>query len=130
MQEEVCYVETKNLDGETNLKTKNILSPLATFIHSGSVYKLHAQVDAQKPDDQIYAFKGKITIFDNKDFIKEKFSLPINIDNILLRGCYLRNTEYVTGIVVNVGHSTKMMMNSAKSRNKQSRNEKMLNQFI
>ena len=49
---------------------------------------------------------------------------------MLLRGCYLRNTEEVTGIVINVGHSTKMMMNSANSRNKQSRNEKMLNQFI
>lgn len=49
---------------------------------------------------------------------------------MLLRGCYLRNTEEVAGIVINVGHSTKMMMNSANSRNKQSRNEKMLNQFI
>jgi phospholipid-transporting ATPase len=49
---------------------------------------------------------------------------------MLLRGCYLRNTEEVTGIVINVGHSTKMMMNFANSRNKQSRNEKMLNQFI
>ena len=49
---------------------------------------------------------------------------------MLLRGCYLRNTEEVTGIVINVGHNTKMMMNSANSRNKQSRNEKMLNQFI
>lgn len=49
---------------------------------------------------------------------------------MLLRGCYLRNTEEVAGIVINVGHSTKMMMNSANSRNKHSRNEKMLNQFI
>lgn len=44
-------METKNLDGETNLKTKSVITPLTTFLHSESVFNLYAQVEAQKPDD-------------------------------------------------------------------------------
>ena len=39
--------------------------------------------------------------------------LSLSIDNLLLRGCSLRNTEYVYGMVVYQGHDTKIMRNSA-----------------
>jgi phospholipid-transporting ATPase len=49
---------------------------------------------------------------------------------MLLRGSCLKNTEYIYGIVIYVGHDTKMMRNASTSRVKISRNEKMLNRQI
>lgn len=41
-------------------------------------------------------------------------AVPVNINNALLRGCTLRNTEYVLGLVVNTGYDTKVMMGLRK----------------
>lgn len=45
---------------------------------------------------------------------------PILHTNVLLRGCVLRNTEWVVGLVVNTGHDTKIMMSSRSTRSKTS----------
>ncbi len=37
-------------------------------------------------------------------------------NNFILRGCSLRNTKYVYGVVSYTGHSTKIMLNSVNSR--------------
>lgn len=44
-------------------------------------------------------------------------------DQILLRGSSLRNTEWVIGVCVFTGHETKIMMNSSKAIDKQSKLE-------
>ena len=48
----------------------------------------------------------------------------------MLRGCSLRNTEWVYGIAVYTGHDTKIMINSAKSRPKFSKIELKTNQYM
>jgi phospholipid-transporting ATPase len=48
---------------------------------------------------------------------------PIQHQNLLLRGCALRNTEWIIGVVVNTGHDTKIMMSSASTRSKTSKLE-------
>jgi phospholipid-transporting ATPase len=40
--------------------------------------------------------------------------ISYSIKNLLLRGCYLRNTEYCVGLVVYVGPESKIMMNAKK----------------
>jgi len=44
----------------------------------------------------------------------------IQPSNILLRGCVLRNTDWVIGLVVNTGHDTKIMMSSTETLTKTS----------
>ena len=44
--------------------------------------------------------------------------IPLNAENLLLRGCMLRNTEFVYGIVIFTGHSTKIMQNSSSGKYK------------
>ena len=54
----------------------------------------------------------------------------LNINQVLLKGSNLKNTEWVLGVVVYTGKDTKLMMNSQKSRTKQSNVEKRLNWII
>lgn len=59
-----------------------------------------------------------------------KRKVSLNVENLLLRGSSLKNTEWVLGLVVYSGHQTKIMMNSANSRFKMSTIEKGTNKQI
>jgi phospholipid-transporting ATPase len=56
--------------------------------------------------------------------------VPINPDQILLRGSQLRNTNWIHGIVLYTGHETKLMKNSTRPPFKQSRIEIMMNSQV
>lgn len=62
--------------------------------------------------------------------IKEGNKLSLGSDNLILKGCILRNTEYVYGLAVYTGHDTKVMMNSAKPKFKLSELEKATSMAI
>lgn len=49
--------------------------------------------------------------------------MPLNPDQILLRGSQLRNTEWIIGITVFTGHETKIMKNASSGRQKKSKIE-------
>ena len=52
-KDNICYVETKNLDGETNLKHK--AAPLETVELAESLYK-NITIESELPSDKIYSF--------------------------------------------------------------------------
>jgi magnesium-transporting ATPase (P-type) len=56
--------------------------------------------------------------------------VPLTFDQILLKGCQLRNTGHCYGIAVYTGHQSKIMMNSLKQRTKKSKMEIMTNYYI
>lgn len=56
--------------------------------------------------------------------------ISLNADNLLLRGCSLRNTDYIYGITVFQGHDTKIMRNSAQAKYKFSQLELHTNTSI
>ena len=58
----------------------------------------------------------------------EKVSL--NNDNILLRGCTLRATEWVYGLVIFTGKDTKLMRNSGAKRHKVTSVDVFLNRAV
>lgn len=49
---------------------------------------------------------------------------------MLLRGCFVRNTEYVCGIVVYTGMNTKIMMNLKKPLYKVSNIMRLMNKML
>jgi magnesium-transporting ATPase (P-type) len=57
-------------------------------------------------------------------------TIPLNIDNLIMRGSSLKNTEFIYGIVVFTGHDTKVMKNQEKAWYKFSHLEKQMNTFI
>lgn len=102
------FVETKNLDGETNLKSKSVhrkINELYKDFVDNSWSKLNGQVVCEQPNNAIYKFEGFLTV--------DKTDYPQDADNFLLRGCTLRNTGYIIGLVVFTGADTKIMKNTA-----------------
>ncbi len=116
-QNGVCYVETKSLDGETNLKLKSALSSTYPQITTASikdfVSSLDGVIEMEHPNNLIETFSG---ICDLDVYGRES----IQPKHVLLRGCVLRNTEFVIGLVVNTGHDTKIMMSSSGTPSKTS----------
>ncbi len=115
----LCYVETKNLDGETNLKLK--IAPKTTQAFCDSDRHLirslfGGQVECEAPNQFLYKFDGTLTLEDEM--------IALDPEQLLLRGSSLRNTEFVYGVVVFTGHQTKIMMNSVSARPKRSQVEK------
>ena len=119
------YVETKNLDGETNLKlkqaNKDIIEQIRDekdscmqpqdFEPTNLFPKLAGMIICEKPNNLLYKFEGQLTLGSGK-------TISLNADNLMLRGCQLRNTDYVYGITVFQGPDTKIMRNSAKPKYK------------
>ena len=60
----------------------------------------------------------------------DKQLIPIDNDQILLRGSCLRNTEWVIGICIYTGHETKIMKNGANAVNKTSKIMIQTNSYI
>ena len=54
----------------------------------------------------------------------------LSISNVLLRGCTLRNAEYVLGLVVNTGVDTKVMQGARKPREPLSSIDRTMNTLI
>ncbi|KAJ3117734.1 hypothetical protein HDU96_005864 [Phlyctochytrium bullatum] len=58
----VCYVETKNLDGETNLKVRRGISDLAHIKTPEDCTRLRCHVDTEPPNANLYSFSGVVSI--------------------------------------------------------------------
>lgn len=126
-----CYVETKNLDGETNLKVRSALRCGRTLKHARDCERAQFMIDSEPPQANLYKYNGAIkwrqkVPWDPKGEPRE-MSEAITIDNMLLRGCNLRNTEWALGIVVFTGHDTKIMMNAGITPSKRARIARELN---
>ena len=119
--ENVAYIETKNLDGETNLKSRNAMPALTHFrTATECASKLNAvRVDLDRPDTNMYKLNGTVVIND------EKF--PTDLQMTLLRGTVLRNTGWAIGIVLFTGQDTKIVMNSGGTPSKWSKVERQMN---
>ncbi|QSL64765.1 hypothetical protein MERGE_002067 [Pneumocystis wakefieldiae] len=121
--EGLCYIETSNLDGETNLKIKQSHPETADFISPTKISQLSGEIHSEQPNNNLYSFEATIII--NTGIEKKKY--PLNEDQLLLRGAFLRNTSWIYGIVVFTGHETKLMKNTTSSYIKQTAVEKTVN---
>ncbi|KAJ0396560.1 hypothetical protein P43SY_009469 [Pythium insidiosum] len=122
----ICYVETKSLDGETNLKLRQGLEATYTILRSDQcVANLEGVVVCEQPNNAIHRFNGTLTLQR-----PEKKKEVITANAVCLRGSTLRNTEYIYGLVVNTGPDTKIMMASSDAPMKWSDMETRLNKQI
>ncbi|KAJ8976657.1 hypothetical protein NQ317_010373, partial [Molorchus minor] len=119
----LCYIDTGHLDGETNLKQRQVARG---FLEKQRIFepsKFRSSIEVEAPTTKIYRFHGAIVH-------PSGARMPVGTDNLLLRECLLKNTDFVEGIVVYAGHETKAMLNNGGPRYKRSSLEKQMNQDV
>lgn len=81
---------------------------------------MEATVTCQHPSSDLYSYHGKLEINKEND-IK---SGHLTINNLLLRGSRLKDTDHIIGCAIYTGHDTKLSLNSKIRSNKFSTAEK------
>uniref|UniRef100_A0A3Q0T239 Phospholipid-transporting ATPase n=1 Tax=Amphilophus citrinellus TaxID=61819 RepID=A0A3Q0T239_AMPCI len=119
----MCYIETSNLDGETNLKIRQGLPLTAGLQTLEDLMGLSGRLECEGPNRHLYDFTGTLRL-------ENQNPVPLGPDQVLLRGAQLRNTQWVVGIVVYTGHDSKLMQNSTKAPLKRSNVERVTNMQI
>lgn len=82
----------------------------------------HGQIKCEAPSDKIYQFDALMQVGEQK--------ISLSYESFLLRGSSLRQTDWIVGVVVYTGHTTRIMKNSTGARTKFSRIEKQTNMQI
>uniref|UniRef100_A0A0E0HSP7 Phospholipid-transporting ATPase n=1 Tax=Oryza nivara TaxID=4536 RepID=A0A0E0HSP7_ORYNI len=118
----ICYVETMNLDGETNLKVKRSLEVTLPLEEDESFKDFQGLIRCEDPNPSLYTFIGNLEY--------ERQIYAIDPFQILLRDSKLRNTSFIYGVVIFTGHDSKVMQNSTESPSKRSTIEKKMDLII
>ena len=99
---------------------------------SSQVRGYYGILTCEPPNKSINTFNGKLTLpppFPLASPVTSK-TVPLNADNVLLRGAVLRNTEWVLGVAAYTGKDTKLVMNSFATPSKFSRLDSLANKVI
>jgi phospholipid-translocating ATPase len=123
--EGACYIETKNLDGETNLKLRNALACSRRVRHARDCEKAECWIESEGPQANLYGYTAVIKWHDQHS--QRDMAEPIGINNLLPRGSSVKNTDWVLGVVVFTGSETKIMLNSGITPSKRAKISKDLN---
>lgn len=92
----LCYVETAELDGETNLKFRMGLRVTDERLQEErQLAEFDALIECEEPNNRLDKFTGTM-LWQTKRY-------PLDLDNMLLRGCTIRNTEETHGLVIFAG---------------------------
>ena len=132
------YLQTASLDGESNLKQREILMDTQKIFYKNKtkeknyldkLFKVYndegeenSYIEVDQPNKNIYEINGKI-YFDSKN----RF---FDINNTAIRGALLKNTKFIYGIVIYTGNETKIMKNFIKSKNKYAYLDKLVDNII
>ncbi|XP_071751591.2 phospholipid-transporting ATPase ID [Centroberyx gerrardi] len=119
----LIYIETAELDGETNLKVKQALTVTGEMGDSiEALAGFNGEVRCEPPNNRLDKFKGTLTVNGQTH--------SLDNDKVLLRGCTLRNTEWCFGLVVFGGPDTKLMQNCGKTIFKRTSIDHLMNVLV
>ncbi|XP_072697933.1 phospholipid-transporting ATPase FetA-like isoform X3 [Canis lupus baileyi] len=119
----LTYIETAELDGETNLKVKQAISVTSNLEDNlGLLSAFDGKVKCESPNNKLDKFTGILT-YKGKNYL-------LNHDKLLLRGCVIRNTDWCYGLVIYTGPDTKLMQNCGKSTFKRTHMDHLLNVLV
>ncbi|CAF3403244.1 unnamed protein product [Rotaria socialis] len=120
----ICYIQTSNLDGETNLKVRQGLPQTAHIKSRIELKNLQGTIECELPNRNLYEFAGTLQIN------SAAYPIPLGADQVLLRGSRLQNTTWIYGVVIYSGHDTKLMLNSSSVPLKRTNVEQVTNKQI
>ncbi|NXO69600.1 AT8B2 ATPase, partial [Phainopepla nitens] len=144
----LCYIETAELDGETNMKVRQAIPVTAELGDTSQLAHFDGEVICEPPNNKLDKFGGTLYWKENK--------YPLSNQNMLLRGCVLRNTEWCFGLVIfagglrqqlllrctegrerhplmpscSPGPDTKLMQNSGRTKFKRTSIDRLMNTLV
>uniref|UniRef100_A0A8D1LCR0 Phospholipid-transporting ATPase n=1 Tax=Sus scrofa TaxID=9823 RepID=A0A8D1LCR0_PIG len=119
----LTYIETAELDGETNLKVKQAISVTSEMEDNLKLLSaFDGEVRCESPNNKLDRFTGVLT-YRGEDYI-------LDHDRLILRGCVIRNTDWCYGLVIFTGPDTKLMQNSGKSTFKRTHIDHLMNVLV
>ena len=129
---ETCYLETSSLDGEDNLKVKLPVAEIASLFDGESAVSALAAlhylddglVKTEQSNNRLYSFSGSIKLKNNPR------KITVLLNNVILRGSRIKNTEWAICLVTFTGNDTKLLQNTLKARIKRSKIERKMNSYL
>lgn len=98
------YMQTTNLDGETDFKLRTVPTTLRDL---ESVHKFRGRIECPLPDNKLYQFDSTLEEIGD-DGTSVKNSSPLSHMNCLLQACVVRNVSWCVGVAVYTGMETKI----------------------
>ncbi|XP_038966917.1 phospholipid-transporting ATPase FetA isoform X3 [Rattus norvegicus] len=119
----LTYIETADLDGETNLKVKQAVSATSDMEDNLELLSaFNGEVRCEPPNNKLDRFSGTLSYLGDTYFL--------DYERLLLRGCIIRNTDWCYGLVVYTGPDTKLMQNSGRSTFKRTHIDHLMNVLV
>ncbi|KGL72456.1 putative phospholipid-transporting ATPase IK, partial [Tinamus guttatus] len=119
----LCYVETADIDGETNLKFRQaLLVTHQELVSEESMAAFDGKVICEEPNSRMHSFTGTL------EWRGETYSL--DCERLLLRGCKIRNTDICYGLVIYAGFDSKIMRNCGKIKRKKTKLDHMMDRIV
>ncbi|CCI48859.1 unnamed protein product [Albugo candida] len=108
----ICYIETKNLDGETNLKLREAAAPIRFMFdkHQDTFEPIDGFLESELPNGDIHHYSGTLHI--TSTYTGVSSVTPVQLKNVVYRGSRLRNTNCIYGLVIHTGTDCTILMNS------------------
>ncbi|NWY06457.1 AT8B3 ATPase, partial [Nothoprocta ornata] len=119
----LCYMETADIDGETNLKFRQaLLVTHQELVSEESMAAFDGKVTCEEPNSRMHSFTGTL------EWKGETYSL--DCERLLLRGCKIRNTDVCYGLVIYAGFDSKIMRNCGKIKQKKTKLNHMMDRLV
>ncbi|CAG9335514.1 unnamed protein product [Blepharisma stoltei] len=118
----IAYIETSSLDGEKTLKPRQAVIATMNDTRKDDIIRIFSLIECEHPNARLYHFSGSLEYNDKKQ--------PLDKNNLLLAGAFLRNTAWIVGAAVYTGKETKLRQNLMSRKSKQSFIERKTNQYI
>jgi phospholipid-transporting ATPase len=74
----MCYIDTCNLDGETNLKIRSSIPATSCYTSSKALSLINGSIEYDAPNNRLYNFTGTLSM--------EQKKFAVDNESILLRG--------------------------------------------
>ncbi|CBY21145.1 unnamed protein product [Oikopleura dioica] len=125
----ICFLETANLDGETNLKQKDVVD-VDDYLDEESPNAIFPFiVHTDKPNPDLTRFKGYLVPYRENEQT-ENSKILVKNRNVLYRGCVLRNTDQIEALIIYGGKNTKAVLSNNDPPSKTSYMERLMNRDV
>ncbi len=114
-----CYVQTANLDGESDLKPRYALVETAALADA-ALLNVCGLLRAPPPNALIYSFNATALVSSGSDVEERELDtsascLSVSAEQLLQQATVLKYTDHVYGVVVYTGNETKLGKNRSSS---------------